>query len=79
VDFYEGDAIENDVYSLLHNVEDDLDSILLSLVASTIPKLWTFKPLRRVQLFKRLEDLDKILCGGDDTEGGVDHSKMVNV
>jgi hypothetical protein len=50
-----------------------------AIVASTIPKWWTFKPLRRVQLFKRFEDLDKILCGGDDIEGGVDHSKTVNV
>jgi hypothetical protein len=33
------------------DIEDDLDSIMLNPVASTISKLWTFKLLRRVHLW----------------------------
>jgi hypothetical protein len=65
---YGVDAIERDLYSILHN-----------LVASTTPKWRTFKLLRWVQLFNRLVDLDNILCRRDDIEGYVDHSKMANV
>jgi hypothetical protein len=46
------------------DIEDDLDSILLTAVVSTIPKWRTFKLLRCVQLLKRLVDLDEILYGG---------------
>jgi hypothetical protein len=49
-------------------VEDDIDSILLNLVASTIPKWRTFKLLRWVQLLNGLVDLDEILYGGDGIE-----------
>jgi hypothetical protein len=42
-------------------VEDDIDSILLNLVASTIPKWQTFKLLRLAQLLKQLVDLYEIL------------------
>jgi hypothetical protein len=44
-------------------IEGDLDYILLNPVASTIPKLPTFKLLRCVQLLNRLVDLDGILYG----------------
>jgi hypothetical protein len=50
------------------DVEDDIDSILLNLVASTIPKWRTFKHLRWVQLLNQLVDLDEILYGGDGIE-----------
>jgi len=50
------------------DIEDDLDSILLNPVASTIPKWRTFKLLRWVQLLNRLVDLDEILYGGDGIE-----------
>jgi hypothetical protein len=40
------------------DIEDDLDSILFSAVASTIPKWWTFKSA----------DLDEMLYGGDRNE-----------
>jgi hypothetical protein len=43
--------------------ERDLNSILLNPLASTISKWWTFKLLRREQLFNRLVDLDEILYG----------------
>jgi hypothetical protein len=42
------------------DIEDDLDSILLNTVASTILKWWTFKILRRAQILNRLVDLDEI-------------------
>jgi hypothetical protein len=48
--------------------EDDLDSILLNPVASTISKWRTFKFLRWAQLLSRLVDLDEILYGDDGTE-----------
>jgi hypothetical protein len=47
------------------DIEDDLDSILLNPVASTISKWRTFKILRWAQLLNRLVDLDEIFCGGD--------------
>jgi hypothetical protein len=50
------------------DVEDDIDSILLHLVASTIPKWRTFKLLRWAHLLNRLVDLDKILYGVDGDE-----------
>jgi hypothetical protein len=40
------------------DIEGDLGSMLLNLVASTIPKWLTFKLLRWVQLLNRLVDLD---------------------
>jgi hypothetical protein len=49
-------------------VEDDIDTILLNLVASTIPKWRTFKLLMWVQLLNRLVDLDEILYEGDAIE-----------
>jgi hypothetical protein len=50
------------------DVEDDIDSILLNLVASTIPKWRTFKLQTWAQLLNRLVDLDEILYGGDGIE-----------
>jgi hypothetical protein len=50
------------------DIEDDLDSILLNPVASTISKWRTFKFLRWAQLLNRLVDLDEILYGGDGIE-----------
>jgi hypothetical protein len=38
-------------------------------VSLTIPKWWTFKLLRWVQVLNRLVDLDEILYGGDGIEG----------
>jgi hypothetical protein len=42
-------------------VEDDIDSILLNIVASTIQKWWTLKLMRWTQLLNRLVDLDEVL------------------
>jgi hypothetical protein len=55
------------------DVEDDIDSILLNLVASTIPKWPTFNLLRWVLLLSRLVDLDEILYGGDCIEYYLDY------
>jgi energy-converting hydrogenase Eha subunit F len=44
-------------------IEDDLDSILLNPVASTIPKWRTFKLLRWAIILNRLVYLDEILYG----------------
>jgi hypothetical protein len=55
----------------LHGYDDikgDLDSILLNLVASTIPKWRTFKLLWWMQLLDLLVDLYEILYGGDYVE-----------
>jgi hypothetical protein len=46
------------------DIEDDLDSIIFSAIASTIPKHQTFKLLRWVKLLNRLVDFDEILYGG---------------
>jgi hypothetical protein len=51
-----------------NDIEDDLDSIIFNVVASTIPKWRTFKLMNWVQLLNRLVDLDEILYGGDGTE-----------
>jgi hypothetical protein len=50
------------------DVEGDIGSILLNLVASAIPKWRTFKLLMWAQLLNRLVDLDEILYGGDAIE-----------
>jgi hypothetical protein len=50
------------------DIEDNLDSILLNPLASTIPKWRAFKLLRWVQFLNRLVDLDEILYGGDGIE-----------
>jgi hypothetical protein len=50
------------------DIEDDIESTLFSAVASTIPKLRTFKLLRWVQLLNRLVELDEILFGDDGIE-----------
>jgi hypothetical protein len=50
------------------DIEDDLDSILFSYIASAIPKWRTFKLLSWVQLLNWLVDLDEILYGGDGIE-----------
>jgi hypothetical protein len=55
-----------DLDEMLHggdDVEDDIDSILLILVASIIPKWRTFKLLRWAQLLNRFVDLDAIFMG----------------
>jgi hypothetical protein len=53
-------------------IEDDLDSILLHPVASTISKWRTFKILT-AQLLNRLVNLDEILYGCDDIEYYLDY------
>jgi hypothetical protein len=60
-----------------YDIEDDLESMLFSPVASTILKWRTFKILRRVHVLNRLVDLDEILYCGNSIEGDLDHSKMV--
>jgi hypothetical protein len=50
------------------DIEDDLDPILFSAVASTIPKWRAFGLLRWVHLLNRLMDFDEILYGGDGIE-----------
>jgi hypothetical protein len=45
------------------DVEDDIDSILLNLVASNLPKLRTYKLLCLLQILKCLVDLDEISYG----------------
>jgi hypothetical protein len=49
-------------------VEDDIDSILLNLSASTILKWRTFNLLRWAQILNGLVDFDKMLYGGDGIE-----------
>jgi hypothetical protein len=51
-----------------NDFEDNIDSILLNLVASTTPKLQKFNLLRLAQLLNRLMNLDEILYGGDGIE-----------
>jgi hypothetical protein len=58
----------DDILYGAHDIEDDLDSIILNPVASTISKWRTFKVLRWAQLFNQLVDLDEILYGGDGIE-----------
>jgi hypothetical protein len=53
------------------DIEDDLNSFLFNAVASTVPKWWTFKLLRWVQLLNRSVDLDEILCGGEVGKVGI--------
>jgi hypothetical protein len=55
-----------------NDIEDDLDSILLNPVASTISKWRTFKLLRWVLLLNRLVDMDEILYRDDDIESDLD-------
>jgi hypothetical protein len=55
------------------DVEDDIDSMPLNLVASTIQKWRMFKLLRCAQLLNRLVDLDEILYGGDGVEYYLDY------
>jgi hypothetical protein len=50
------------------DIEDDLDLIPFSYIASAIPKWRTFKLLRWVQLLNWFVDLDEILYGGDGIE-----------
>jgi hypothetical protein len=50
------------------DLEDDLDSILLNPVASTVSKWRTFKFLRWAQILDQSVDLDEILYGGDGIE-----------
>jgi hypothetical protein len=49
----------NDILYGADDIEDDLDSILLNSVASTISKWRAFKVLRWVQILNRLVDLDE--------------------
>jgi hypothetical protein len=58
---YEGDDIEG-----------DLDFILINPIDSTIPKWWTFKLLRWVQLLNQLVNLNEILYGCDEVEDDLD-------
>jgi hypothetical protein len=60
-----------DLEEILYGVddsEDDLESALFNVIASTIPKWRAFKLPRWVQLLNPLVDLDEILYGGDDIE-----------
>jgi hypothetical protein len=54
-------------------IENNLDSILLNSVASTISKWRTFKLLRWAQILARLVDLDEMLFGGDGIEYYLDY------
>jgi hypothetical protein len=56
---------------------DDVDSILLSLVVSSVQKWRTCKLLRWAQLLNRLVDLDEILYENYDIEDDLD-SIMLN-
>jgi hypothetical protein len=47
------------------DLEGDLDSTLLNIVASTISKWWTLKFLRWTQLLNPFVDLDEIVYGRD--------------
>jgi hypothetical protein len=58
----------DEILYVADDAEDDLHSVLLNLIAQTIPKWWTFKLLRWAQLLNRLVDLDEILYGGDAIE-----------
>jgi hypothetical protein len=58
------------------NIEDDLHSLLLNSIASTIPKWRIFKLLRSVKLLNWLVDLDVIFYCGNSTKGDLDHSKL---
>jgi hypothetical protein len=60
-------------------IEDNLDSILLNPVASTISKWLTFKLLRWAQLLNRLVDLDEILYGDDGIEYYLDYILLNSV
>jgi hypothetical protein len=60
------------------DIEGDLDSILLNLVASTTSKWWTFKLLRWAQNLNRLVDLDEILYEDDDIEDDL-HFILLNL
>jgi hypothetical protein len=65
-----------DLYEIFYGgdeIEDDLDSILLNPIASTISKWRTFKFLRWAQLLNRLVDLDETLYGGDGIEYYLDY------
>jgi hypothetical protein len=50
------------------DIEDDLDSIILNSVASTISKWRTLNLLRWAELLNRLVDSDEILYGVDGIE-----------
>jgi hypothetical protein len=54
-------------------IEDNLDSVLLNPVVSTISKWRTFKILRWAQLLNPLVDFDEILYGGDGIEYYLDY------
>jgi hypothetical protein len=50
------------------DIEDDLESILFNLVASTVSKRRTFQLLWWVQLLNCWVDLDEILYGSDEVD-----------
>jgi hypothetical protein len=58
------------------DIEDDLDSLLLNPIASTISKWRTYKLLRRVHLLIRLVDLDEIFYCGNGIKSELNHSQM---
>jgi hypothetical protein len=65
-----------DLDSILYggdDIEDDIESILLNLIASTIPNWRTLNLLRWAQLLNRLVDLDEILYGGNGIEYYLDY------
>jgi hypothetical protein len=71
-----------DVDELLYeddDIEDDLDSMLLSPVTSTISKWRTFTILRWAQLLNRLVDLDEMFYGGDGIEYYLDYVRFNSV
>jgi hypothetical protein len=59
------------------DIEDDLDSILLSPIVSTIKKWQTFTFLSCTQLLNRLVELDDIWYGGDGTEYNHDYIYVI--
>jgi hypothetical protein len=55
------------------DIEDDLESMLLNPVASTISKWRTFKLLMWVQLLNQLVDLDEIPYCDNSIKGDLHH------
>jgi hypothetical protein len=58
------------------DIEDNVNSMLFSHVASTISKWPTFKLLRNVHLLNRLVDLAGFFYCGNGIKDDLNHSKM---
>jgi hypothetical protein len=68
----------NDILYEDDDIEDDLDSIAINPVASTIPNDGRKKFLWRVQLWNSLVDFNEIVYGGDDVERDI-NSILLNL